>query len=76
MSHQFASEHLPPEIQRTADRMNIDPDRIPLYTLPELPFPKGISVRDFLNAYPKKKQKIMLKSIMILQMMTMVTVLQ
>ena len=59
MTHQFASEHLPPEIQQTADRMNIDPDGIPPYELPELPFPKNISVQDFLNKARPELVRIM-----------------
>jgi len=47
MSRQFAEENLPPEIQRIADRMNVDPDRIPPYRLPELPLPASFSAADF-----------------------------
>ena len=49
MIHQFAEENLPPEIQRIADRMNVDPDRIPPYQLPELPGIDSVSAADFLN---------------------------
>ena len=49
MSHQFAEENFPPEIQHIADRMNIDPERIPPYELPPLPIPEGCSPSVFLN---------------------------
>lgn len=31
----FGSENLPPEMQAVADRMNLDPDAVPAYTLPQ-----------------------------------------
>ena len=50
MEHQFAEENLPPEIQRIADRMNVDSDRIPPWQLPELPGLDSVSAADFLES--------------------------
>ena len=47
--HQFEAEKFPPEIQQIADRMNIEPDRIPPYRLPELPFSDTVSADEFLG---------------------------
>ena len=47
--HQFEAEKFPPEIQEIADRMNIEPDWIPPYKLPELPFADTVSADEFLG---------------------------
>ena len=59
MKHQFASENLPPEIQQIADRMNIEPDRIPPYELPPLPIPPGTGAADFLDRIRPRLVRIM-----------------
>jgi len=59
MTHQFASENLPAEILRIADRMNIDPDKIPPYELPEFPFPENITAGKFLNSARPELVRIM-----------------
>ena len=61
--HQFEAEKLPPEIQQIADRMNIEPDRIPLYKLPELPFSDSVSADDFLGRIRSELVRIMAENI-------------
>ena len=61
--HQFEAEKLPPEIQQIADRMNIEPDRIPLYKLPELPFSDSVSADDFLGRIRPELVRIMAENI-------------
>ncbi|MBE6372838.1 MAG: hypothetical protein E7055_12305 [Lentisphaerae bacterium] len=57
--HQFEAEKFPPEIQEIADRMNIEPDRIPPYQLPELPFSDTVSADEFLGRVRPELVRIM-----------------
>ena len=59
MIHQFAEENFPPEIQRIAEGMNIDPDRIPPYELPPLPIPEACTPSVFLNRVRPSLLRIM-----------------
>ena len=43
----FAHENLPPEIQAVADAMNLDSDKVPPYTVPQLPVDENTSIADF-----------------------------
>ena len=57
--HQFEAEKFPPEIQQIADRMNIEPGRIPPYKLPELPFSDTVSADEFLGRIRPELVRIM-----------------
>ena len=46
---QFANENFPEDIQRIADRMNIDINAVPGYTVPPLPIPDGATAMDFVK---------------------------
>ncbi len=49
ISKQFASENLAPDIQRKADRMNLDAAAIPPYEIPPLPRPSEATGSEFVN---------------------------
>ena len=46
---QFPEFNFPAQIQEIADRMNLDPTRIPPYTLPPLPFQEDCPAAEFAN---------------------------
>ncbi|MBE6390467.1 MAG: hypothetical protein E7043_09930 [Lentisphaerae bacterium] len=46
---QFPEENLPPDIQDIAERMNVDPQAIPPYELPKLPFDRNTSPLEFMQ---------------------------
>ena len=56
--HQFDAGKFPSEIQQIADRMNIEPDRIPPYKLPELPFSDIVSADEFLGLIRFASEKL------------------
>ena len=47
MPNQFEKEHLPEEIQAVANQMNIVPDNVPPFTVPELPIAATTSSSEF-----------------------------
>ena len=49
MKKAFAEENLPPDIQKIADRMNVDPSTVPEWRTPELPFDDNCSPAAFSN---------------------------
>lgn len=50
---QFAEEKLPPKIQEIAERMNVDPKKIPSVRIPALPFDSQCGPADFLGQVRK-----------------------